>query len=198
MTVPPIHAQKQALRQHLRAARREFVAALHPAIAGLCFRKLPSPLAATIAPGAVIAVYQAKGHEAPTAALIGDIFERGHQLALPAVTGDDVMAFRAFDPMDRLTPGRFGIAEPLPTAPNIVPDVIIAPMLGFDARGNRLGQGGGFYDRFFAAHPSALRIGLGWSVQQCDAVASEPHDLPMDYILTERELFTITESRAQP
>jgi 5-formyltetrahydrofolate cyclo-ligase len=198
MSISMIRAQKQAMRQQLRAARREFVTALHPAIAGLCFRKLPSPLAAIIAPGAVIAVYQAKGHEAPTAALIGDVFERGYQMAIPAVTSDEAMTFRLFNPADKLVIGRYGIAEPLPTAQSIVPDVIIAPMLGFDARGNRLGQGGGYYDRYFAAHPMALRIGLAWSVQQCSMIVTEPHDLPMAYILTERELFTITESPTQP
>ena len=56
-----------------------------------------------------------------------------------------------------------------------------------DRRGNRLGQGAGQYDRAFAAHPAAWRIGVAWSVQQVDALAPDPWDVPLHAIVTESE-----------
>ena len=62
----------------------------------------------------------------------------------------------------------------------MTPDVIVAPLIAFDRAMNRLGQGGGYYDRAFARFPDALRIGLAWSAQELDDVPADPWDLPLD------------------
>src|SRR3546814_9878481 len=75
------------------------------------------------------------------------------------------MIFRRWSPADSLAPGHASVGQPLPEAPAVVPDAIIAPLLAFDRRLNRLGPGGGHYDRTSARYRHALRIGLAWSAQ---------------------------------
>ncbi len=109
----------------------------------------------------------------------------GHVVALPASRArrDDLRALAA---RDDARPGLRGIPQPDAREP-IVPAVLLTPLLGFDRRGRRLGQGGGFYDRWFADHPAAMRIGIAWSVQEVPALAAEAWDMPLHAIVTEQE-----------
>ena len=84
--------------------------------------------------------------------------------------------------------GRFGLPEPrrfLPVAGNEL-RVILVPGLAFDGAGNRLGRGGGYFDRLLAASPDAFRIALALESQILEHVPTAPHDVPMDAILTEK------------
>src|SRR3546814_2508589 len=83
--------------------------------------------------------------------------------------------------------GPWGTQQPADHAALAAPDIIFCPLVGFDRRGGRIGQGGGHYDRYFAAHPGALRIGIGWSVQEIDATPRESTDIALDTILTKQE-----------
>ena len=87
--------------------------------------------------------------------------------------------------------GPFGIMQPPPDNEMVSPDVILMPLLAFDAAGNRLGQGGGHYDRALAALPGAIRIGVAWSVQQIDAVPADSWDIPMHAVVTEKGWMTL-------
>jgi 5-formyltetrahydrofolate cyclo-ligase len=64
---------------------------------------------------------------------------------------------------------------------------VLVPCLGFTREGYRLGYGGGYFDRWLAAHPGVTAVGLAWSVGEC-TFAVEPHDLPLAVVITEREL----------
>ncbi len=64
-------------------------------------------------------------------------------------------------------------------------DIIIAPLLGYDAMNNRLGRGEGWYDRFLSTQRSAKKIGLAFSIQELETIPTEPHDIPLDSIFTE-------------
>ena len=75
-----------------------------------------------------------------------------------------------------------------PAGGAVTPDVIVAPLIAFDRAMNRLGQGGGYYDRAFARFPDALRIGLAWSAQEIDMIPADPWDLPLHMVMTEVEL----------
>ena len=72
-----------------------------------------------------------------------------------------------------------------PLAATVTPDLIITPLLAFDAAGGRLGQGGGYYDRTFAALPDAHRIGFAYAGQELENLALEPHDIRLHGVLTE-------------
>ncbi len=182
-------SDKTSLRKIARQRRRAFVASLDMLAHRLAFKVIPSPLAARIAEAQTIALYFGVDEEAPAQRLAPQLMAMGKQVCLPRVLDRlGSMDFLGWDPEAQLFPGLFGTSHPQPDGPPARPDVIIAPLLGFDRSMNRLGQGGGYYDRAFARHPDALRIGLAWSIQELDAVPADPWDLPLDMVLTEVEL----------
>lgn len=79
-------------------------------------------------------------------------------------------------------------SQPVSTLPRM--DLIIPPLLGFDQHCNRLGHGQGTYDRFLAQQPQAITIGLAYEQQQVPRISCEPHDVPLDYIITEHTTYT--------
>ncbi|MDP3783377.1 MAG: 5-formyltetrahydrofolate cyclo-ligase, partial [Sphingopyxis sp.] len=99
----------------------------------------------------------------------------------------ETMDFRRWRTGETLTKGPWSTQQPADEAPAAAPGVIFCPLVGFDRQGGRIGQGGGHYDRYFSAHPAALRIGVGWSVQEIDATPRESTDVALDAILTEQE-----------
>ena len=113
----------------------------------------------------------------------------GARIALPHVVKIGLpMQFLHWTPGDPLTTNRLGIDQPLDSAEEIAPDIILTPLVGFDSACNRLGQGGGFYDRAFAAHPRALRIGVAWSVQMVESIPTEDWDKRLHAVITERSV----------
>ena len=183
---PTAKIDKALLRQVLRERRARYVSALPPSARNLSFRVLPSPVLRRLPAGATVALYYATGDEVPTENIALQLDSLGFRLALPRLEArDGMMHFAHWDLDQILVPGRFRTLQPAPDAMDVVPDVIVAPMLGFDPALGRLGQGGGYYDRVFAAYPAAMRIGLAWSAQQVDHIPMEPHDLPLHLIVTE-------------
>ncbi len=180
--------KKKKLRKEYRRRRDAFHSQLDMATRGLAFRRPPTPLAKLIEQSEIIALYSAIGSEAPTASLAEYLTEIGKTTAFPVCAGDSPLEFRKVDNIDLLQAGFRNISEPGPDCPTVTPDLIIAPMIAFDRSMIRLGQGGGHYDRTFAEFPEATRIGLAWSVQETDAVPAQPHDVPLDMIVTESEI----------
>jgi len=184
---------KAALRKALRAERRRTVAALPDSTRALLFRVPPTPLNALIPGDATIGLYRASVSEAPAAAYARHFHERGHRLALPRFADRDApMEFALHsDPVAEsdLETGPFGLLQPRAEAEVLVPKVLIVPLLGFTADGRRLGQGGGHYDRWLAAHPDALAIGLAWDAQLVDDLPHEPHDRPLAAVVTPTRLY---------
>lgn len=86
-----------------------------------------------------------------------------------------------------MAPAAWGIAEPLDDKPEVDPDVVLVPLLAFDARGHRLGYGGGFYDRTLNRLRKSKRIvavGLAYDEQRVDEVPVESYDEKLDWVLT--------------
>lgn len=110
-------------------------------------------------------------------------------LCLPFIPGRAVpLVFRRFD--GRLEPGVFGTSHPPADAPELCPEVLIVPLAGFDRRGNRLGYGGGYYDRtleLLRRRGPVTAIGLAYAVQELPLIPVEPTDQPLDLIVTDRE-----------
>jgi 5-formyltetrahydrofolate cyclo-ligase len=180
---------KTSLRTIARQRRRNFVATLDPLAHRLAFKAVPSPLARRIADARIVALYMGMDDEAPAQRMAAQLQTMGKIVALPRVLDRlGSMDFLAWQPEDQLFPGLFGTSHPEPGGGPVAPDVIIAPLVGFDRAMNRLGQGGGYYDRAFARFPDALRVGLAWSAQEIDALPADPWDLPLDIIMTEVEL----------
>jgi 5-formyltetrahydrofolate cyclo-ligase len=184
---------KAELRRTLRAARKAHVEALPDSIRGLLFHRPPAPLLARIGDEAVIGLYHAGAYEAPAGGYARFFHEAGHTLALPRFANRSAqMTFaRHTDPYDEsdLTVGPFGMLQPDDSAEAIVPDVLFVPLVGFTAALERLGQGGGHYDRWLAEHPPAPGVGLAWDAQLCDALPIEPHDRSLDAIITPTRIY---------
>ncbi|APE28578.1 5-formyltetrahydrofolate cyclo-ligase [Aurantiacibacter gangjinensis] len=179
---------KTELRTRLRQLRREHAAALPQEVSALVFRAPPGPVRAMVPENAILGLYHAADGEAPAAGYARWFQEAGHRIALPRITAmDGGMTFHEHtDPFTQsdLEEGRKGLMQPAADAPEMVPDVIFVPLVGFTATGARLGQGGGFYDRWLAAHPETIAIGLGWDVQEVDELPMEDHDMPLHAIVT--------------
>ena len=170
---------KSALRAQLRATRDTCTGpALTP----------PPALLARLMSGTVLASYVPVGGEIDPARIVEAALTAGCRLVLPHVVDRATpLRFLAWPGDAALVRGPFGLRQPAADLPEIVPDIVLTPLVGFDRAGNRLGQGAAHYDRAFAQHPNAWRVGLAWSVQEVDALAPDPWDIPLHAIATEQE-----------
>lgn len=184
---------KSDLRKTLRAERRRHVAALPQSTRALLFMRPPAALLTLVPDGAAVGLYRANPHEAPAGGYARFFAERGHPLALPRFAHREApMEFAAHgDPFAEsdLETGPYGLLQPLPEAELVEPRVLFVPLLGFTAGGARLGQGGGHYDRWLAAHPEAQAIGLAWDCQILGELPCEPHDEPLAAVVTPTRLY---------
>lgn len=160
---------------------------------GLVFRHPPAPILDKIGASAVIGLYHASGSEAPTGSYAIHFHEQGHTVALPYFAHpDSEMEFAEHsDPFSQsgLEQGAFGMMQPNSNASSVTPDVLFVPLVGFTETGDRLGQGGGHYDRWLAQHPNSMAIGLAWDVQLCETVPMEPHDVRLDAVITPTRIY---------
>lgn len=118
-----------------------------------------------------------------------DAHARGLRIVLPVVLlKTRPLSFRRWTPDTRMEPGFWKI--PIPAdGEELVPDVVIAPLVGFDAACYRLGNGGGYFDRTLATlAPAPLVIGVGHSSARIPSIRPQPHDVPMDVIVTEKDV----------
>lgn len=147
-------------------------------------------------PGCIIAAYNARGSEIDPAPLADALRAKRHPIALPVIMGrGEPLAFRLHNPGDPLVTNAFGIGEPGPASPFIEPDVVLVPLLAFDARGHRLGTGAGYYDRTLPdlrRQKPVLAVGLAFADQQGPEIPVESHDIRLDRIVTELEVFILS------
>ena len=146
-----------------------------------------------IAPGVIVSGYSPIRNEIDPVPLMQKLASQGARLALPTVTArGKSLIFRAWSPGDRLTLGMLGIPEPSPAAAEIVPDIMLVPLAAFDRIGHRIGYGAGHYDHTFA-HLRRVKavtgIGLAFAAQEIEAVPALPHDVRLDFVLTESGTF---------
>lgn len=119
--------------------------------------------------------------------LVRDCVSRGARAALPVVVEKRApLEFWAWTPGDPLASGVWNIPIPETRAP-LRPDIVLVALLGFDRAGYRLGYGGGYYDRTLAAlTPRPLTLGVGFECGRLETIHPQPHDIPLDAIVTER------------
>jgi 5-formyltetrahydrofolate cyclo-ligase len=152
-------------------------------------------LAERVAPGAVVALYAAKGSEVDTSRIDAAARSAGLVVAYPRVIdATRTLAFHAVT-VEELAPTRFGLREPSADAAAVALAEIAAfvvPGLAFDRAGGRIGWGRGHYDATFAvASPSALRVGLAYECQLIEHVAPEPHDVALHFLVTEVTTYVV-------
>ena len=185
MTDDPVKAALRAEMRRVRAAipegeRRRRGEAIRERVLGL-----PEVRRA----GSVL-VFASFGSEVPTRDLASDLHAAGKRLLLPYLSGK-VMEVAEVGPDEPLVPSSYGPGEPerrVRADPEGI-DVVIAPGLAFDRNGNRLGYGGGAYDRFLARlRPEALLVGVAFAEQVVEEVPAGPNDVPVHLVVTDREV----------
>ncbi len=139
----------------------------------------------------VVSAFHSFDTEISTFELFDKLVAEGWITALPVVVAKNTpLVFRQWVPGDALILGRWNIKVPLESAPEVLPDVLLVPMLAFDRKGFRLGYGGGFYDRTLEklrTLKSVTAIGIAYAGQEVVAVPVEEFDQRLDWIMTEKE-----------
>ncbi len=144
-------------------------------------------------PGTVLSYVSFKS-ETDTHTLIEELLGMGIRVAVPKVNKDEI-EFYYIESLDDLTPGYMGIPEPAEYMSAWEPqdesegchaDMILVPGSVFDLMNNRIGYGGGYYDRFLSRYPGLYSIGLAYSCQITDKIPADAWDKPLDMVVTER------------
>jgi 5-formyltetrahydrofolate cyclo-ligase len=176
-----LRAKALELRKRVHAERGSMASAA-VAVHGLSF------LEATLPEGSIVSGFSAIGDEFDPDHLLDRLNGDGYQMALPVMQGKGLpLLFRAWQPGDQMAKAKWGIAEPLPDKAVLEPDVVLTPLLAFDAKGYRLGYGGGFYDRSLErlrAMKPVVVVGVAYAEQEVDAVPHSDYDQRLDWILT--------------
>ncbi len=137
----------------------------------------------------VVLAYAAARGELSLAPVIADVLSGGRMLALPRCEGPGRMTARRVRAMGELSPGAFGLPEPGEGSEVILPQdvgLVLVPGIAFDRAGGRIGQGGGYYDRFLPG-TRAVRVGVCHDFALIDDVQARAHDARMDAVVTPQE-----------
>lgn len=138
--------------------------------------------------GATVSLYHAIGAELDPALLAEALVDAGATLALPVLLYRDTMVFRGWDRGQALVPVGFGTLGPDHDQPEVVPDLVVAPLAAFSSAGQRIGYGKGHYDRALAKLKAQGRLpaylGLAFDEQGVPPFEDEPHDIRLDGVLT--------------
>lgn len=178
---------KQALREEARR-RRDSIGEDAPAAAHRLAEWAPQVSALAPVSKPVVSSYLAIGSELDPAPLAAALGRLGATVALPVMVAPATpLEFRAWMPGDPLVKRQWGIREPAPACPVVEPDLLLVPLLLVDGAGQRLGYGGGFYDRTLShlrARKSTIAIGIAYLSQRVGAVPHEAFDEALDFVLT--------------
>lgn len=130
--------------------------------------------------------------EIDTRILLEDALMRGKRLCLPLCTSEfGIMELRVVSSLEELVPGSFGILEPSSACPSLKPDEVefaVLPCLTCDRAGHRLGQGGGYYDRFLSTYRGSAVLVCREKLLR-EEIPLEPHDYPVPWVMTEKGLY---------
>ncbi|MCQ2419868.1 MAG: 5-formyltetrahydrofolate cyclo-ligase [Clostridia bacterium] len=131
-----------------------------------------------------IFAYLSYNQEVRTAAILEQAQRDGKRVAVPKVFGEE-MKFLWLDDLTAIAPGAFHIPEPIADGPEAEDEtaLVLMPGLAFDPQGRRCGYGGGFYDKFLAAHRQHPTLALCYDFQLLPELKTDAHDLPVDYVI---------------
>jgi 5-formyltetrahydrofolate cyclo-ligase len=186
-----LRAARNCHPENERRAAAEWLAANAPGFLNALRQK--NPALALLTPSKTpIALYAALPGELNCFPLLEKLAAENYPTLLP-VAGEKAtqLTFRLWRPGEKLVAGRHGLREPDSSALAKTPKIILAPLLGFDSSGGRLGFGGGYYDATLAhlrAFGPVLAGGLAFSFQKIDKIPLEPHDVKLDFVITEEGL----------
>lgn len=185
-----VRMAKKALRVQMETRRAQASAAMPDAGEKLCRNFLQH---VTLSAGSVVASYRAIGSEINPHILATALHDAGCRIVLPVIVAPHMpLIFRAYKPGDRLVLGARNIEEPATGAEELMPDILLVPLLAFNRNRARLGYGGGYYDRTLhnlRKNKKILGLGIAFSAQEVIDIPTNPFDALLDKIITEDAVF---------
>ena len=174
---------KEELRRLVRSQKRMYSAPQLQAMSAEAVARLMA--LPQMAAAKTVMLYYSLADEVSTHELADRLVERGKMVVLPVVTGPAEMKLRRYRSADDLSMGAFGIMEPTgePFTSLAEIDLAVVPGMAFDTRGNRLGRGKGYYDRFLSQLPQATKVGLCFPFQKFPGVPTDENDVRMDLVI---------------
>ena len=179
--------EKQAIRKQIFAARKAYTDQQIEDLSCMITKRVAA--LPEFCQAERIMAYADYNHEVMTGFLIEEAWKSGKEVAVPKVVGKDMVFYKLTD-FKQLAPGYFGIPEP--SQGEIVhweQALMIMPGVAFDRKNNRVGYGGGFYDRFLEKNPDILRVAVAFDFQILDQVPVWPTDIRPQIIVTEKDTF---------
>ena len=141
--------------------------------------------------GKLIGGYYPYNFEINTMEIFETLQKKNYKISLPVIDKNKKMNFFKWDIKDPLLVNTYGIPEPIKKK-KVYPNILIVPLLAFDSNLNRLGYGGGFYDRYIAKvkkKKELITIGLGYSFQKISKLPYNKHDVKLNFIITENKIY---------
>ncbi len=175
-------SDKQALRQAIRSQKRAMsLAEIEAKSAALAAAFAASDLYQN---AKTIYGYLPYNQEVRTLPMLAQALKDGKQVAVPKVYGEE-MRFIYLSDLSQIAPGYAGIPEPIAEGPVAQDEtaLVLMPGLAFDPKGNRMGYGGGFYDKFLQQEPTHPTIALCYDFQMVENIPTQDHDVPVDLVL---------------
>lgn len=192
-----VSASKALLRQEMLLLRRALPFSFRCACDAQLIEHFSNFLE-TLHFDSIISGYIALGAELDAAPLLYKANDRGFATALPVLQANGgSLKFYLWAPNDPLTHDAMGVRVPTRQVSELLPDVCLIPVLAFDRNGGRLGRGAGHFDRTVMGlrkKKSILAVGVGFSAQEVSHVPVEPHDQPLDAVLTEKGFQILTKT----
>ena len=180
--------EKKELRQKAKMLRRSFKNK-EAASAIICERLCALR---EVKEARILALYCSTEDEVRTDELIERLLKDGKRVGVPLISEKE-MVFVEIGSLAECQPGSFGIREPAYSPEKVLCpeeiDVAVFPGLAFDTKKNRLGYGGGYYDRYFAVHPSIVKLALAFECQIFEKLPHGTNDLKVDRIITENRVY---------
>jgi len=138
----------------------------------------------------IIAGYYPSYYEVDILNFLKNASKKKFKIVLPVIQSSNTMSFKSWIFKEPLYVNKFGILEPKKSSKDIIPDLIMVPLVAFDNRLNRIGYGKGYYDRSLKKiskiKKNVISLGIAYSFQKCKKIPTNEHDFKLDYIFTER------------
>ena len=141
-----------------------------------------------------IAGYYPSNYEVNVLKFLEEASKKKFKIVLPVIESSKKISFKPWIFKEPLYVSKFGILEPKNTKKEIVPDLLLVPLVAFDSELNRIGYGKGYYDRSLEKiskiRKSAISLGIAYSFQECRSIPANKHDFKLHYIFTERGIIS--------
>ena len=197
MTLSHIDEAKRTLAQKMRSVRIGVHRKIGRAVANIVCDQLQKAreMGLAIDKDSIVSGYWPIRDEVDTRMVLRRLHEEGIRCALPVTQGKDKgLLFRRWQPGDILQEERFSVAVPASSQPVLIPETMLVPLLAIDREGNRLGYGGGHFDRTLlgrrhGGEGPVVTVGLAYEAQLVSHVPNDERDMRLDWLITEQNVY---------